>query len=267
MKPYLRDRVNGITDLPIGLPIVREYLQARILEALQQAGAFFCLSFHGGTSLRFLFDIPRYSEDLGFALESQPGRYDFTQYLKVIQRKFTAENYIVEIRARKEQPTVNQAFVRFPGLLHELGLSPHESQAVMIKLEVDTNPPPGAVAQTTLLQRHVALHLRHHDRPTLLAGKLQAILNRQYIKGRDWYDLWWYLNQPDWPPPNFAYLNNGLQHSEHSLPRITESNWKHVIREQATDLDWSAVLNDVEPFIFNLDKQTDFHQERLLNLL
>lgn len=267
MKPYLQSQLNGVTDLTIGLPIVREYLQARILEGLQQAGAFFCLSFHGGTSLRFLYHIPRYSEDLDFALESQPERYDFTSYLTTIQKRLTAENYVVEVRAKKEQTAVNKAFIRFPGLLYEMGLSPHKTQVIAIKLEVDTHPPSGALSETTLLQRHVALHLRHHDPASLLAGKLQAVLNRIYTKGRDWYDLWWYLSQPDWPSPNFDYLNSGLRQVESSLPTLTEANWKPILRARAEALNWKDVLNDAASFIIDLDKQSDFNKERLLQLL
>ena len=267
MKPYLQSQLNGVTDLTVGLPIVREYLQARILEGLQQTGAFFSLSFHGGTSLRFLYDIPRYSEDLDFALESHPEQYDFTSYLTTIQKRLAAENYVVEIRAKKEQTIVNKAFIRFPGLLYELDLSPHKTQVIAIKLEVDTNPPSGAVSETTLLQRHVALHLRHHDRASLMAGKLQAVFNRMYLKGRDWYDLWWYLSQSEWPPPNFAYLNSGLRQSGSSLPTLTEANWRIILRERTEVLDWTKVLNDVAPFIFDLDQQSDFNKERLLLLL
>ena len=106
MKPYIQSQLNGVTDLTIGRPIVREYLQARILQGLQQAGAFFCLSFHGGTSLRFLYKIPRYSEDLDFALDSLAERYDFASYLKTIQGQLTDENYIVDVRTRKEQPVL-----------------------------------------------------------------------------------------------------------------------------------------------------------------
>lgn len=138
---------------------------------------------------------------------------------------------------------------------------------IAIKLEVDTNPPPGAVSETTLLQRHVALHLRHHDRASLMAGKLQAVFNRMYLKGRDWYDLWWYLNQSDWPPPNFDYLNSGLRQSGSPLPTLAEANWKIILRERTEALDWTNVLNDVAPFIFDLDKQNDFNKERLLVLL
>lgn len=267
MKPYLRQQLAGTTDLALGLPIVREYLQARILESLQQAGAFLCLSFHGGTSLRFLYDIPRYSEDLDFALDLQSKQYDFQRYLATIKRNLTAENYLVEIRAKKKQPIVNQAFIRFPGLLYELELSPHPNQIFAVKLEIDTNPPLHAVSETTLLNRHVDLHVRHHDRASLLAGKLQAVLNRAYIKGRDWYDLWWYLKQTEWPLPNFAYLNSGLRQLNASWPDLSADNWKAILRKRTQALNWSVVYNDVEPFIIDANNQPDFNKERLLELL
>lgn len=267
MKPYLQQQLNGITDLTLGLPIMREYLQARILEGLQQAGAFFCLAFHGGTALRFLYNIPRYSEDLDFALDFQPAQYDFTKYLTVIQKRFAAENYTVTIRAKKEQPVVNKAFIRFPGLFYELGLSPHKSQVFAVKLEVDTRPPAGAFSETTLLRRHVDLHLHHHDRATLFAGKLGAVLQRMYLKGRDIYDLWWYLSQPDWPDPNLAYLNHSLKQGGWAGDWLTAANWRGIVRSKIQTLEWPLVLEDVSPFIITPESQNDFNKERLLGLL
>ena len=79
-----------------------------------------------------------------------------------------------------------------------------------IKIEVDTNPPAGAVIATTLVRRHVTIHLCHYDRASLFAGKLHAILSRPWVKWRDLYDLAWYLADPAWPPPNIALLNAAL---------------------------------------------------------
>lgn len=267
MIPYLRQQLEGTTDIAVGLPIVREYLQARLLEGLQEADAFRCLAFHGGTSLRFLYGIPRYSEDLDFALELLPEQFDFQNCLTTIRRNLTAENYTVEVRVPKEQPIVNKAFIRFRGLLYELGLSPYASQVIAIKLEVDTRPPSHAVCETTMIRRHVDLHLRHHDRASLLAGKLQAVFNRTYVKGRDWYDLWWYFRQPDWPLPNFEYLNSGLRQANARLPELSDDNWKRILREPTQALNWSAVFNDVASFIINVDEQPEFTKERLLGLL
>ena len=81
---------------------------------------------------------------------------------------------------------------------------------LMVKVEVDTKPPAGAVVTTSVVRRHIMLHIQHHDRASLLAGKLHAVLQRPYLKGRDVYDTLWYLSDPTWPAPNFTMLNNAL---------------------------------------------------------
>lgn len=183
MKDYLADLVRNSPSTDQGRNVVREYLQARILGALQRVGAMIPLAFHGGTSLRFLFSNARYSEDMDFALERDPGRYDFHDYLQAVESELTAEEYSPKFKI-SDKKVVNSAFIRFPGLLYELDLSPHRTETFAVKLEVDTNPPKGAVLTTSIVRRHVTLHLQHHDRASLLAGKLHAILQRSYVKGR-----------------------------------------------------------------------------------
>jgi hypothetical protein len=148
MKGYLVELLQGARNPLHGRHLVREYLQARILAGLQRAGAMIPLAFHGGTALRFLYRIPRYSEDLDFALEGAPEHYDLQAYVRTIRSDLTVEGYSVELRV-SEQRVVQSAFVRFPGLLHDLGLSPHAGEVLSIKLEVDTRPPDGACLATT----------------------------------------------------------------------------------------------------------------------
>ncbi len=117
MKDYLAAVIADAATPVAGTDRVREYLQARILASLQRAGAMIPLAFHGGTALRFLYGMPRYSEDLDFALERPGQSYDFRDYLQSIRRDWIAEGYAVEIKVN-DQKTVHSAFVRFPGLLH-----------------------------------------------------------------------------------------------------------------------------------------------------
>ncbi len=266
MKAYLRELIIPAETNLIAIHIVREYLQARILQSLQRAGAMQTLAFHGGTSLRFLYDIPRYSEDLDFALDLHPEAYDFQAYLARIVRDFSAESYAVDIKLN-EKRVVHKAFVRFRGLLHELGLSGHVTETLSIKIEIDTNPPLDANLMTTPLHKYVPINLQHHDPATLLAGKIGAILQRVYLKGRDIYDLWWYLSQLDWPEPNFVYLNQVLGQGGWEGNVLTLSNWRRVVREQVAPLSWRHVLEDVESFIIDPYKPNDFNKERLLLLL
>lgn len=251
MKEYLVHLVHESSTPVEGQNIAREYLQARILQSMQRTGAMIPLAFHGGTALRFLYAIARYSEDLDFALERAQSEYNFRAYLEAIRSDLAAEGYALDLKVN-ERKVVHSAFVRFRGLLHELDLSPHRSQVLAVKIEIDTNPPAGAVMETTVIRRHVTLHLQHHDRASLLAGKVHAILQRPFLKGRDVYDLVWYLSDPDWPAPNITMLNNALRQTgwEGALP-VTENNWRDVVRArlQEEGRPWDQVVADARPFL------------------
>ena len=248
MKDYLVELVSG-SPTPLGARNqVREYLQARILGMLQRAGAMIPLAFHGGTALRFLFASSRYSEDLDFALEQQRERYDFRAYLRVIRSGFEAEGYAVTLKA-SDRKTVHSAFIRFPGLLYELALSPHRDDVLAVKIEVDTDPPGEATLATTVVRRHVILQLQHHDRASLFAGKLHAILQRPYTKGRDLYDLLWYLSDPAWPAPNLTLLNNALRQTGWTGPYLSGENWRGILGDRLHSLDWRRVAGDVRPLL------------------
>ena len=142
MKDYLKSQIEKVSDVNLARCITREYLQARFLESMQNCGAFVNWAFVGGTALRFLYLMPRFSEDLDFSI-LKPGIEDrFAEYIKKAKAIFGAENYSLSIKA-KTTKTVKSAFVKFDGLLFELGLSPHVSEVISIKIEIDTDPPAG----------------------------------------------------------------------------------------------------------------------------
>jgi hypothetical protein len=258
MKDYLKDLVRQTASPQQGRNQAREYLQARILASLQRSGAMIPLAFHGGTALRFLYSHGRYSEDLDFALEGNRDRYDFHSYLTAMRSELTPEGYLLELKV-SDKKTVHSAFIRFPGLLFELGLSPQHSEVLSVKIEVDTRPPAGAALETTVIRRFVLLQLQHHDRASLLAGKLHAVLQRSYTKGRDIYDLLWYLSDPTWPQPNMELLNNALAQSQWMGGVLTQHNWRTVVSKHIKRLNWDAVANDVRPFVeqgFDMDVLT-----------
>jgi hypothetical protein len=248
MKDYLAQIVRTAPSPVQGRNVAREYLQARILDVLQRAGAMIPLAFYGGTALRFLFASARYSEDLDFALEQAPAEYNFRAYLQAIRSTFNAEGYQVELKV-SDQKAVHSAFVRFRGLLYELDLSPHRDEVLAVKIEVDTNPPTGAGLETSIIRRHVILHLQHHDRASLLAGNLHALLQRPYTKGRDVYDLLWYLSDPAWPTPNLTLLNSTLQQTGWQAESLTADNWRTIVRDRLQVVDWEQVVADVRPFL------------------
>jgi predicted nucleotidyltransferase component of viral defense system len=251
--------------------LVREYLQARILQGLQRAGAFERWAFLGGTALRFLYRLPRFSEDLDFSLTKARGtgqstERDFTKYLEAVKNTFESEAYTVNIRKQSDR-VVKSAFIVFPGLLYEIGLSSHREQKLSIKIEIDTNPPPHASFRTSLVRLHVFLHLLHYDKSSLFAGKLHAILQRPYVKGRDVYDLIWYLSDPDWPDPNLPLLDASLVQTGMNLTDSQVTDWRTLVAERIAAAEWKGVVSDVRPFLERSEEIAFLTKENVLDLL
>ncbi len=266
MKEHLKTLIQTSSSPIAARNLVREYLQALILQSLQRAGAMTAIAFHGGTALRFLYSLPRYSEDLDFALEKNPELYDFRAYIHDIRKDLESQGYAVGLKV-SDQKTVHSAFIRFSGLLHELKLSPHQDEVLAVKLEVDTNPPAGAGLETSLVRRHVVLNLQHHDRASLLAGKLHAVLQRPYLKGRDLFDLVWYLSDRSWPEPNLVLINNALEQTEWGGPTLTVENWREMVRSRIEAVAFEDALEDVRPFLGSREDIGLVTKNNLLSLL
>lgn len=265
MKSELSNLVSGTNALH-AQNLIREYLQALILRAMQREGAFTSLAFHGGTALRFLYDIPRFSEDLDFALELNEGRYELVTLVDRVKNELTNLGFDVSVTV-SDKRTVHSAFVKFPGLLFELGLAARREQNLAIKIEVDTRPPAGASLTSTVIRRRLLLHLHHHDRASLLSGKLHAVLRRPYTKGRDVYDLFWYLSDPKWPEPNLLLLNNALHQTGGQQPDLTRENWRILMENHFDSIDFAAVVRDVAPFLERVEEIEWLTRGRLVQLL
>jgi hypothetical protein len=249
MKDHLRALVEDRAgDSLQQLCVAREYLQARILQSLQEDGVFARWAFQGGTALRFLYAIPRFSEDLDFAVTKSYADAGLTSAIQKVETSLVAEGYHLNSKLKTEK-TVATAFVRFAGLPYELGLSPHADQVLSVRVEVDTNPPKGATWATTMVRRHVLLHLQHYDQASLLAGKLHAVLSRPWCKGRDLFDLVWYLADPNWPEPNIPFLDAALKQTGWRGPSVSLSNWRTVTSEKLEEIDWNQARDDVRPFL------------------
>ena len=266
MKEYIKQIIERIQDNNLSRCVVREYLQARLLESLQENGAFEKWAFVGGTALRFLYSMPRFSEDLDFSLSASGQDDNFTEYMKKAKSTFIAEDYSLTIKAKTEG-AVKNAFLNFEGLLYELELSPHRSETISIKAEIDTNPPAGANYETSIIRKHSLLNILHYDKASLLAGKIHALLSRKYVKGRDIYDLFWYMTDRTWPQPNIILLNNALKQTGWQGQAITIENWKNETAQRISQYDWNKVIADVLPFIERQQELKLLTKENILKLL
>jgi predicted nucleotidyltransferase component of viral defense system len=267
VKDHLRHLVENVRgDTNQKICIAREYLQARILQSFQEDGVFVRWAFQGGTALRFLFSLPRFSEDLDFALVRSGENALFERAVQRVQAVFQAEGYEISIKSKAEK-TVASAFIGFKGLLFELGLSQQRRQIFSVKVEVDTNPPVGAEMDTTLVRRHVTLNLYHYDKASLLSGKVHALLSRSWCKGRDLYDLVWYLADRTWPEPNITLLNSALSQTGWTGPEIAADNWRWVLIDKLGSLDWETARADVLPFLERPREVDLIRPEHLFSLL
>ena len=157
--------------------------------------------------------------------------------------------------------------MKWEELLEVVRDEPVFETGLLLAGEVDTRPLAGAGLETSAVRRHLTLRLQHHDRPSLLAGKLHAVLTRRYMKGRDMYDLLWYFADRSWPGPNLVLLNNALQQTEWRGGEVNSGNWRGFVRDRVLVLDWRRVAADVRPFLETSEEAALLTRENVLKAL
>ena len=117
MKDYCLELAGGRKTAAEKYNIMREYLQAYVLRIMHEKNMFGSTAFVGGTALRFLYDLPRFSEDLDFSLHKKP-KVAFADLMGIIKQELVLAGYEANVDY-KEDKTVQSAFVKFEGLLYE----------------------------------------------------------------------------------------------------------------------------------------------------
>jgi predicted nucleotidyltransferase component of viral defense system len=268
----------------LGLHALREYIQNYVLWLMQREGLNTRLFFMGGTALRFLWRIGRFSEDLDFSAGPDWKPEEFTGAMRKIESGLAAAGYDVCLHLGREK-TVQRAVFSFAELLAELGIVGRREQKLSIALEIDARPPGGATGAKTLVNVHIPVLLQHHDLPSLLAGKAAAILTREYIKGRDYFDLFWFLSKwPDLEPNPLMFRNamaqkrgdgvnenatgGGKARGSGQVRQVgRETSWRAMLSRAVKEARWPVIERDVRAFIEDPDSLLAFTQENLLRLL
>lgn len=241
-------QTSYVTDQDI-LNLIREYLQILILKAIYQSKYGKGLSFMGGTCLRICYDLKRYSEDLDFVLDAPVPGYSFQDLNEVIATFLKNTDFEVDLSVSSDK-VVQKSFIRVNRVLHLFGASALPDQKLHVKLEVDTNPVKidKKERETYFVSRFNETFplLKHTDR-TLFAGKIGAILNRAYTKGRDFYDLMWYLNHKT--DLNIDYLNCILKQAglKTQFKDVAEVMW--AVEEKIESVNIQLLLKDLTPFL------------------
>ncbi len=224
---------------------LREFLQILILKILHDKGWFENLTFTGGTALRILFNTRRFSEDLDFSLTG-PSGYNLQKLYRDLHAQMELHGIGMEGTPNTAK-TVHEIMLRFPGLLNTLGISPLPGQKLSIKLEVDTRPPEGGKTENSLVNKTYVFYIRHFDLSSLFATKIAACFYRKYVKGRDFYDLIWYLSRN--VKPNYELLNNAVRQTQSKAPDINAENIGRFLRDNLEKIDLNKAAKDVERFL------------------
>jgi len=249
-----------------GLNVLREYLQNYLLWLMQKTGLNLELYFVGGTALRFLHGLPRFSEDLDYSAGRGWKPAGFLAAMKSMQKEIQMAGYDASLYL-KEERTVQKASWRFAGLLSELKLSGRKEQKLPVSIEVDTRPPPGWQSEKTVVNVHIPVLIQHYDIASMFAGKMAAILTRDYAKGRDFFDLFWYLTKWKGLEPNIKLLNNALAQKTKGQGLLASGTWKAVLINKVKALDWKAVEQDIRAFLERTEDILTFNKKNLLALL
>ncbi len=266
MRDYIKSIVNKKASADDNLNRIREYIQAYFLYVIYRKKYYQDLVFTGGTVLRFIYRIRRFSEDINFSLSSRVKQIDFNAMMHDVAGEFKQAGYALEIKA-KTHLTVNSALLKFSGILFETGLSPSKDEKFSIKVEIDSRPPAGGVEAHTMVATPFMFYILHYDLKSLFAGKVHALLCREYIKGRDWYDLMWYLSKFKDIEPNYIMLNNAMAQTSKKPIELTQENWKAEIKKVVKTLDWEKIKNDVRRFLEDQNEIRFLAPETFINLL
>lgn len=257
---------------------IKEITQEIALLALSRKEFFQIAEFHGGTALRILYGLQRFSEDLDFALLAANTSFDFKPFLKELADDFREFGYQIEIQDRSNaNNNIRKAFLKESsiGKILELNFPFHKrnSKKIEIKLEIDVNPPQGATSEIKYLDFPLPYAILAKDISSSFAGKIHALLCRSYLKGRDWYDFIWYISRS--AQVNFNLLENAINQSGPWAASDTIVNKQWLLNHLSIKIDsvnWDEARLDVARFLKPMEQDSlklwsrDFFNSRLEKL-
>jgi len=242
----------------------RAIIQQVALLGLWRSKFFEKAAFYGGSALRIIYGIDRFSEDLDFSLLQTEPRFSLLDYSQSLKRELLSFGFNVEIesKVKRELTTIQSAFLKADTykLMISAGIRPElikqvpRQQVLKIKLEVDLTPPAGFLTEMRYLLQPIPFAVRVFSLPDMFAGKMHAVLCRQWksrLKGRDWYDLVWFATYH--PELRLAHLEQRMRQTGHwtGPEPLTEEAWRKLLKARIESVDIEKIKREVEPFIKN----------------
>lgn len=238
---------------------MKEIIQEIVLAGLSRGNFFNEAAFYGGTSLRIFYGLNRFSEDLDFALLEPNKDFDLSKYFKYIEKELNSYGLNLKIYEKEKamDSNITTAFLKGDTLLLMLSFFSKSEydrllKDIKIKFEVDINPPKGALYEYKYQLLPTPYQIRLYDKSSLFAGKIHAILCRNWkkrVKGRDLYDYIFFIsNDVD---VNLDLVRNKLIESKYideNEPFDIEILKKYLVK-RFSEIDYRVAKDDVIPFI------------------
>lgn len=259
---------------------LKEIIQEIVLSGLSRGGFFNEAAFYGGTALRIFYGLDRFSEDLDFALISPNKDFDLSKYFIYIEKELKAYGLNLEINAKQKSidSNISSAFIKGNTLEHILKFFPNEEEHkynhilkdIKIKFEVDINPPMGATYEDKYKLLPTPHQIKLYDKESLFAGKIHAILCRNWnnrTKGRDLYDFIFFLANNT--SVNIELVKNKLIGSNYikSSSKFDINILKELLINKFNEIDYTEAKEDVIPFIKNVDSLNIWSKEFFISII
>lgn len=240
---------------------LKEIIQEITLAGLARGNFFDKAAFYGGTALRIFYGLPRFSEDLDFTLLTNQPSFSLKPYFKSVEETLNSFGLDVTIEeASKKESDVESAFLKANTKIHFLKIYAgrkfadkiQDNKKMNVKFEVDTTPPIGFETEVKVLTPPITASVKVLKPSYLFAGKMHAILFRKWqtrIKGRDFYDLLWYLGQGI--PINLEYLENKMRDGNAwtKTDKLTRDDLMEILTARIRSIDFKNAALDVITFI------------------
>jgi hypothetical protein len=241
---------------------LKEIVQEISLVALDRTHFFNYAAFYGGTALRIFHGLERFSEDLDFSLIKPDASFDLGVYFQAIRDELNSYGFDMKVEKKLKTKTsaIQSAFIKGGTLIHLIKIASvnppvtgiSKDELIKIKIEIDTDPPTGATYEVKYRLVPTPYSVRLYDRPSLFAGKLHALLCRNWksrVKGRDFFDYLWYLSKDI--PLNIIHFDTRMRQSKHRSGNqpITLNDIFQLLDARFSSLDFEQVKADVTPFI------------------
>lgn len=257
---------------------LKEIIQEITLAGLARANFFDKAAFYGGTALRIFYGLPRFSEDLDFTLLSEQPEFSLKTYFSSVTETLKSFGLEVEIEEidKKSSIDVESAFLKANTRIHLLKIQSgkkfadkiQDNKKMSVKFEVDTTPPLGFETEVKVLPPPITASVKVLKPSYLFGGKMHAILFRKWksrIKGRDFYDLLWYLGQNT--PMNLGYLEKKMRDGKawQETRKMTRDDLMQILETRIKTIDFKNASQDVAVFIKDPLEVTGWSQEMFLS--